>query len=160
MRLSLSSSIPLSLQFKARNLRVQDVINKLSTRSEKGVNFVIVDACRSDPTARGSASDRPLFVPNGGCVVFGCRPGNTSSDGVPGRNGLLTQGIINELCDARSVNISHDEFFANVRRRVASMRTEQRVQVVSDVLGKFFFRPHQLLLDTAKTIQVRTRAFF
>ncbi|MFK7965307.1 MAG: caspase domain-containing protein [Burkholderiaceae bacterium] len=145
-------SIKSEEQIKRGALQLSAVVQSLSAQAS-GVNFVIVDACRTDPTAlldrRGSRTRsledplKPGFVPevapHGTVVAYSTSPGSLAADGVDSDNSVFTQALASQL---REPGIPVESLFKRVRMSV--MRATRNAQIPweqSSLVGDFCFLP-------------------
>ncbi len=145
-------SITTESQIKRSAMHLSDVVQSLSAQ-EMGVNFVIVDACRTDPTVfldragsrtRGLGDDleagfAPEEAPRGTMVAYSTSPGSLAADGAGSRNSIFTQALASQL---RRPGIPVESLFKRVR--ISVMRATRNAQVPwerSSLVGDFCFLP-------------------
>ncbi len=133
-------------------LVLADVVEAVS-RQRSGVNFVIVDACRTDPGlllgrdgSRTRSVEDPLkpgfspeIAPRGTVVAFSTSPGSLAADGADGRNSVFTRALARQM---RQPGLPVESLFKRVRMSV--MRETRNAQVPwesSSLVGEFCFRP-------------------
>ncbi|MEZ5650145.1 MAG: caspase family protein [Burkholderiaceae bacterium] len=133
-----------------RALVLSEVVDAVSQLRD-GVNFVIVDACRTPPNlllgkrTRGLDSDMsPGFsaeiAPRGTVVAFSTSPGALAADGAGSRNSVFTRALASQL---RQPGLPVESLFKRVR--VSVMRETRNAQVPwesSSLVGEFCFRPN------------------
>lgn len=136
---------------KAFNL--QDLISRLS-RTEKGVNFVILDACRADPqalltqvTRRSRSLENPISsglapvpAPRGTVISYSTSPGSLAADGLHSPNSVFTRALAEQM---RKPGVPIETVFKRVR--MAVMRETRNQQVpweTSSLVGDFCMRPN------------------
>jgi len=150
--------VPVDLSIKSEEqiqrgaLQLSAVVQSLSAQAQ-GVNFVIVDACRTDPSAlldrRGSRTRsledplKPGFVPEvaprGTVVAYSTSPGSLAADGADADNSVFTQALALQL---REPGIPVESLFKRVRMSV--MRATSNAQIPwerSSLVGDFCFLP-------------------
>lgn len=141
-------------QIKRSAMHLSDVVQSLSAQ-EFGVNFVIVDACRTDPTVfldragsrtRGLGDDlkagfAPEEAPRGTMVAYSTSPGSLAADGVGSRNSIFTRALASQL---RRPGVPVESLFKRVR--ISVMRATRNAQVPwerSSLVGNFCFLPDE-----------------
>lgn len=134
---------------KAFNL--QDLISRLS-RTERGVNFVILDACRADPKALLTQVTRrtrsleppissglaPVPAPRGTVISYSTSPGSLAADGLDSPNSVFTRALAEQM---RKPGVPIETVFKRVR--MAVMRATRNAQVpweTSSLVGDFCMR--------------------
>ncbi|MEZ5739647.1 MAG: caspase family protein [Burkholderiaceae bacterium] len=134
-------------------LLLTDVVEALSGQ-QHGVNFVIIDACRTDPKSllrpsgrrtRGIESLlRPGFAalpaPRGTVVAYSTSPGALALDGAGTNNSVFTRALASEMLEP---GLPVESLFKRVRLSV--MRATRNAQVPwesSSLVGDFCFRPN------------------
>jgi len=150
--------VPVDLSIKSEEqiqrgaLQLSAVVQSLSAQA-LGVNFVIVDACRTDPSAlldrRGSRTRsledplKPGFVPEvaprGTVVAYSTSPGSLAADGANSNNSVFTQALALQL---REPGVPVESLFKRVRMSV--MRATSNAQIPwerSSLVGDFCFLP-------------------
>ena len=145
-------NISTEAQIRRAAVQLSDVVDSLSAQAH-GVNFVIVDACRTDPTAllsRGGSRTRslddplragfaPEEAPRGTMVAYSTSPGSLAADGVGSRNSVFTQALASQL---RQPGIPVESLFKRVR--ISVMRATSNAQIPwerSSLVGDFCFLP-------------------
>ena len=125
-----------------QGLDVSLILEKMSTAG-KGVNILIVDACRDDPFGRSfRSSSRGLAnmdAPRGTIIAYATSPGKVASDGDPReRNSPYTKHLIKAM---QSPNKPIEQVFKEVRRAVQDETKNQQTPWENTSLsGDFFFR--------------------
>jgi hypothetical protein len=123
-------------------LDVSLILEKMSTAG-KGVNILIVDACRDDPFGRSfRSSSRGLAqmdAPRGTIIAYATSPGKVASDGdARERNSPYTKHLIKAM---QSPNKPIEQVFKEVRRAVQDETKNQQTPWENTSLsGDFFFR--------------------
>jgi uncharacterized caspase-like protein len=126
-----------------QGLDVSLILEKMSTAG-KGVNILIVDACRDDPfgrsfrsTSRGLAQ---MDAPRGTIIAYATSPGKVASDGdVRERNSPYTKHLLRAM---QSPNKPIEQVFKEVRRAVQDETKNQQTPWENTSLsGDFFFKP-------------------
>ena len=125
-----------------QGLDVNLVLEKMSTAG-KGVNILIVDACRDDPfgrsfrsTSRGLAQ---MDAPRGTIIAYSTSPGKVASDGDPReRNSPYTKHLVKAM---QSPNKPIEQVFKEVRRAVQEETKNQQTPWENTSLsGDFYFK--------------------
>ena len=125
-----------------QSLDVSLILEKMSTAG-KGVNILIVDACRNDPfgrsflsTSRGLAQ---MDAPRGTIIAYATSPGKVASDGDPReRNSPYTKHLVKAM---QSPNKPIEQVFKEVRRAVQDeTKNKQTPWENTSLSGDFFFR--------------------
>ena len=125
-----------------QGLDVSLILEKMSTAG-KGVNILIVDACRDDPFGRSfRSSSRGLAnmdAPRGTIIAYATSPGKVASDGDPReRNSPYTKHLVKAM---KSPNKPIEQVFKEVRRAVQEETKNQQTPWENTSLsGDFFFR--------------------
>lgn len=139
-------------QIRSAALMLSDIVDALSAQ-EKGVNFVIIDACRTDPSSllnrpvgrtRGFNQPHKLglnaqMAPRGTVVAYSTAPGSLAADGDNDRNSLFTRALATEL---RKPGLPVESLFKQVRLSV--MQATANAQIPwerSSLVGDFCFLP-------------------
>ena len=124
-----------------QGLDVSLILEKMSTAG-KGVNILIVDACRDDPFGRSfRSSSRGLATmdaPRGTIIAYATSPGKVASDGDPReRNSPYTKHLIKAM---QSPNKPIEQVFKEVRRAVQDETKNQQTPWENTSLsGDFYF---------------------
>jgi uncharacterized caspase-like protein len=123
-----------------QGLDVSLVLEKMSTAG-KGVNILIVDACRDDPFGRSfRSSSRGLAnmdAPRGTIIAYATSPGKVASDG-DGRNSPYTKNLVRAM---QQPNKPIEQVFKEVRRAVQEETKNQQTPWENTSLsGDFYFR--------------------
>jgi Caspase domain/High potential iron-sulfur protein len=121
-------------------LDVNLILEKMNSAG-KGVNILIVDACRDDPfgrsfrsTSRGLAQ---IDAPKGTIIAYATSPGRVAADGV-GRNSPYTKNLIKAM---QQINKPIEQVFKDVRRAVQLETSGQQIPWENTSLsGDFYFR--------------------
>jgi hypothetical protein len=125
-----------------QGLDVSLILEKMSTAG-KGVNILIVDACRDDPFGRSfRSSSRGLATmdaPRGTIIAYATSPGKVASDGDPReRNSPYTKHLVKAM---QSPNKPIEQVFKEVRRALQDETKNQQTPWENTSLsGDFFFR--------------------
>jgi len=149
--------VPVGLRLKTeadlqkRALKLSTVVKTLSSQPQ-GVNFVFVDACRTDPSAlfRAGSQTRavdpdlkagftPPETPTGTVISFSTSPGEIAVDGRGMKNSMFTRALADQLMRP---GLPVETLFKRVRVQV--MRATQNAQVPwesSSLIGEFCFMP-------------------
>ena len=123
-----------------QGLDVSLVLEKMSTAG-KGVNILIVDACRDDPFGRSfRSSSRGLAnmdAPRGTIIAYATSPGKVASDG-EGRNSPYTKHLVRAM---QHPNKPIEQVFKEVRRAVQEETQDQQTPWKNTSLsGDFYFK--------------------
>ena len=125
-----------------QGLDVSLILEKMSTAG-KGVNILIVDACRDDPfgrsfrsTSRGLAQ---MDAPRGTMIAYATSPGKVSSDGdARERNSPYTKHLLRAM---QTPNKPIEQVFKEVRRAVQDETKNQQTPWENTSLsGDFYFK--------------------
>ena len=125
-----------------QGLDVSLILEKMSTAG-KGVNILIVDACRDDPfgrsfrsTSRGLAQ---MDAPRGTIIAYATSPGKVASDGDPSeRNSPYTKNLVKAM---QAPNKPIEQVFKEVRRAVQDeTKNTQTPWENTSLSGDFFFK--------------------
>ena len=125
-----------------QGLDVSLILEKMSTAG-KGVNILIVDACRDDPFGRSfRSSSRGLAqmdAPRGTIIAYATSPGKVASDGDPReRNSPYTKNLFKAM---QQPNKPIEQVFKEVRRAVQEETKNQQTPWENTSLsGDFYFR--------------------
>ena len=151
--------IPVDAVFEAEDeivskaFNLQDLVSRLS-RTERGVNFVILDACRADPKALLTQVTRrtrslenppaaglaPVPAPRGTVIAYSTSPGSLAADGANSPNSVFTRALAEQM---RKPGVPIETVFKRVR--MAVMRETRNAQVpweTSSLIGDFCMRPN------------------
>jgi len=129
------------------------VVEPLS-QMRRGVNFVIMDACRADPAAlltrvqrRTRSLDNPVaaglapaIAPRGTVIAYSTSPGALAADGAGDGNSVFTRNLVAQM---RHPGLPVETLFKRVR--MAVMRETRNVQIpweTSSLIGDFCLRPN------------------
>ena len=123
-----------------QGLDVSLILEKMNTAG-KGVNILIVDACRDDPFGRSfRSSSRGLAqmdAPRGTIIAYATSPGKVASDG-DGRNSPYTRNLIKAM---QQPNKPIEQVFKEVRRAVQEETKNQQTPWENTSLsGDFYFK--------------------
>jgi uncharacterized caspase-like protein len=108
--------------------------------AKKGVNILIVDACRDDPFGRSFRSSSKglatMDAPQGTIIAFATSPGKVAADG-DGRNSPYTKNLVRVM---QVPNLPIEQVFKEVRREVQKETKNQQTPWENTSLsGDFFF---------------------
>ncbi len=112
-------------ELTARSLNANEILERLG-RHEKGLNLVILDACRNNPANRYTltADGRRLKVrggakglaamppPSGTLVAFSTAPGQVADDGLHQANSLYTRHLLRNMA---TPGVPLEQMFKRVR---------------------------------------------
>jgi uncharacterized caspase-like protein len=123
-----------------QGLDVSLILEKMNTAG-KGVNILIVDACRDDPFGRSfRSSSRGLVqmdAPRGTIIAYATSPGKVAADG-DGRNSPYTKNLLKAM---QQPNKPIEQVFKEVRRAVQEeTKTQQTPWENTSLSGDFYFR--------------------
>ncbi len=122
-----------------QSLDVNLILEKMET-AKKGVNILIVDACRDDPFGRSFRSSSKglatMDAPQGTIIAFATSPGKVAADG-DGRNSPYTKNLIKAM---QVPNLPIEQVFKQVRRAVQQETKNQQTPWENTSLsGDFYF---------------------
>ena len=123
-----------------QSLDVSLILEKMTT-AKKGVNLLIVDACRDDPFGRSFRSAASglasMEAPKGTIIAYATSPGKVAADG-DGRNSPYTKHLIRAM---QEPNRPVELVFKDVRRAVQSETQDRQTPWENTSLsGDFYFR--------------------
>jgi uncharacterized caspase-like protein len=121
-------------------LDVSLILAKMDS-AKKGVNILIVDACRDDPFGRSYRSNSrglaAMDAPQGTIIAYATSPGNVASDGT-GRNSPYTRNLVKAM---QTPNLPVELMFKEVRRAVRQETKNQQTPWENTSLsGNFYFK--------------------
>ena len=125
-----------------QGLDVSLILDKMTTAG-KGVNILIVDACRNDPFSRSFRSTSKglaaMDAPRGTIIAYSTSPGKVASDGDPkARNSPYTKHL---LAAIQVPNRPIEMVFKEVRRNVQTdTKNDQTPWENTSLSGDFYFR--------------------
>ena len=125
-----------------QGLDVSLILDKMTTAG-KGVNILIVDACRNDPFSRSFRSTSKglaaMDAPRGTIIAYSTSPGKVASDGDPkARNSPYTKHL---LAAIQIPNRPIEMVFKEVRRNVQTdTKNDQTPWENTSLSGDFYFR--------------------
>jgi hypothetical protein len=125
-----------------QGLDVSLILDKMTTAG-KGVNILIVDACRNDPFSRSFRSTSKGLVamdaPKGTIIAYSTSPGKVASDGDPkARNSPYTKHLLSAI---QVPNRPIEMVFKEVRRNVQNdTKNDQTPWENTSLSGDFYFR--------------------
>ena len=116
------------------------VLEKMSTAG-KGVNILIVDACRDDPFGRSfrsvSRGLAQMDAPRGTIIAYATSPGKVAADG-EGRNSPYTKNLVKVM---QQPNKPIEQVFKEVRRAVQEeTKNMQTPWENTSLSGDFYFK--------------------
>lgn len=134
-----NADIKRSDEIADQSLDVNLILEKMET-AKKGVNILIVDACRDDPFGRsfrsGSKGLATMDAPQGTIIAFATSPGKVAADG-EGRNSPYTKNLIKAM---QVPNLPIEQVFKQVRRAVQQETKNQQTPWENTSLsGDFYF---------------------
>jgi len=126
-----------------QGLDVSLILEKMNTAG-KGVNILIVDACRDDPFGRSfRSSSRGLAqmdAPRGTIIAYATSPGKVAADG-DRRNSPYTKNLVKAM---QQPNKPIEQVFKEVRRAVQEETKNQQTPWENTSLsGDFYFKVKQ-----------------
>ena len=118
---------------------VSFILEKMET-AKKGINILIVDACRDDPFGRSFRSNSRGLVamdaPRGTIIAYATAPGRVAADG-SGRNSPYTKNLVRAM---QLPNTPIELMFKEVRRSVQLETQNQQIPWENTSLsGNFYF---------------------
>jgi len=121
-------------------LDVSLILAKMDS-AKKGVNILIVDACRDDPFGRSYRSNSrglaAMDAPQGTIIAYATSPGNVAADG-SGRNSPYTRNLVKAM---QTPNLPVELMFKEVRRAVREeTRNQQTPWENTSLSGNFYFK--------------------
>ena len=134
-----NADIKRSDEIADQSLDVNLILEKMET-AKKGVNILIVDACRDDPFGRSFRSSSKglatMDAPQGTIIAFATSPGKVAADG-EGRNSPYTKNLIKTM---QIPNLPIEQVFKQVRRAVQQETKNQQTPWENTSLsGDFYF---------------------
>jgi len=123
-----------------QSLDVSLILEKMTTAG-KGVNILIVDACRDDPFGRSfrtaSRGLANMDAPSGTIIAYATSPGKVASDG-DGRNSPYTKNLLKAM---QQPNKPIEQVFKEVRRAVQiDTKNQQTPWENTSLSGDFYFK--------------------
>ncbi len=123
-----------------KTVDAQAVLDKMEAAGN-AANIMILDACRTNPFARGSRAGQQglaqMDAPVGTLVAYATSPGSVASDGL-GVNGLYTHHLLNAIRQSGSkVEDVFKQVRTNVRRDSAGAQVPWEA---TSLEGDFYFR--------------------
>jgi hypothetical protein len=123
-----------------QGLDVALILEKMSTAG-KGVNILIVDACRDDPFGRSfrsvSRGLAQMDAPRGTIIAYATSPGKVAADG-EGRNSPYTKNLVKAM---QQPNKPIEQVFKEVRRAVQEeTKNMQTPWENTSLSGDFYFK--------------------
>lgn len=127
------------VDIKYKSINLSYILDKIEGRG-KGVNLVVLDACRDNPFAqtRGVTQQGWATIngPVGTLIAYATAPGQVASDGA-GDNGVYTKYLIREMTKP---NVKVEDVFKNVRISVDQETSGQQIPWEnSSLIGDFYF---------------------
>jgi hypothetical protein len=134
-----NADIKRSDEIADQSLDVNLILEKMET-AKKGVNILIVDACRDDPFGRSFRSSSKglanMDAPQGTIIAFATSPGKVAADG-GGRNSPYTKNLVKMM---QVPNLPIEQVFKQVRRAVQEETKNQQTPWENTSLsGDFYF---------------------
>lgn len=138
-----NADIKRSDEIADQSLDVNLILEKMET-AKKGVNILIVDACRDDPFGRSFRSSSKglanMDAPQGTIIAFATSPGKVAADGT-GRNSPYTKNLVRAM---QIPNLPIEQVFKQVRRAVQTETKNQQTPWENTSLsGDFYFRTNK-----------------
>jgi len=140
--LAVNADIQREDEIADQGLDVALILEKMTTAG-KGVNILIVDACRDDPFGRSFRSSSKglatMDAPRGTIIAYSTSPGKVASDGDPkARNSPYTKALLQAM---QAPNRPIEQVFKDVRRSVqAETKDQQTPWENTSLSGDFYFR--------------------
>lgn len=120
------------------------LLNDRMTDANKGLNIIILDACRNNPFRIRSGRPIPerglaaMFVNTGSFIAFATAPNQVADDNPNERNGRFTKHLLRGLKESPSCL---NEVFDRTRARVVEETKGKQVPfVTTSVVGRFCFK--------------------
>ena len=134
-----NTDIKVSDEVADQALDVSLILAKMDT-AKKGVNILIVDACRDDPFGRSFRSNSrglaTMDAPQGTLIAYATAPGSVAADGT-GRNSPFTKHLVRAM---QVPNTPIELMFKEVRRAVREeTKNQQTPWENSSLIGNFYF---------------------
>jgi hypothetical protein len=112
-------------------------------RTHDFLNVVILDACRTNPLAAGTASlpqglAQVTDLPNGTVVLYATAANEPALDG-EGRNGILTKNILASIRDPGSVDDLFKQVSLGVQRDSQALGRMQKPALYTNFTGQYCF---------------------
>lgn len=122
---------------KRKSLNLDEVITVME-KSGVPTKILILDACRTNPYARGKDKGlAPVYAPRGTIISFATSPGQVASDG-KGRNGVFTKHLLQHI---KTEELRIEEMFKRVRNGVAAETENKQITWEHTSLsGEFYFK--------------------
>ena len=160
----LRAGISSELQLKHKAINAGFVLDAMEA-ANKGVNIVILDACRDNPYESSFRSnDRglvpmnglaPMNSPKGSLIAYATAPGGIAADGEE-RNGLFTQHL---LAAMQQPNQLVELTFKDVAKAVSDHSGGQQTPFVTSSLTEYFyFNPSAEAPPTPAPVPIPTPA--
>jgi hypothetical protein len=135
-----NADIKRSDEIADQSLDVNLILEKMET-AKKGINILIVDACRDDPFGRSFRSSSKglanMDAPQGTIIAFATSPGKVAADG-SGRNSPYTKNLVRAM---QTPNLPIEQVFKQVRRAVQlETKNQQTPWENTSLSGDFYFR--------------------
>ena len=140
--LAVNADIQREDEIADQGLDVALILEKMTTAG-KGVNILIVDACRDDPFGRSFRSSSKglatMDAPRGTIIAYSTSPGKVASDGdLKARNSPYTKALLQAM---QAPNRPIEQVFKDVRRSVqAETKDQQTPWENTSLSGDFYFR--------------------
>ena len=134
-----NTDIKVSDEVADQALDVSLILAKMDS-AKKGVNILIVDACRDDPFGRSFRSNSrglaTMDAPQGTLIAYATAPGSVAADGT-GRNSPFTKHLVRAM---QVPNTPIELMFKEVRRAVREeTKNQQTPWENSSLIGNFYF---------------------
>ncbi|WKN45255.1 caspase family protein [Tunicatimonas pelagia] len=108
-------------------ININEVLEKIQSSSERDLNVVILDACRSSNFISAKDAERiglaTISPPTGTLIAYATAPGETSSDGTSAEgNGVYTGQLIKQIVLPQRI----EDVFLNTRKAVMERTNNQQ----------------------------------
>jgi len=131
----IGANINSEVDIKYEALIVDKIVDKMR-RAKTRLNFIILDACRSNPFKRGAGGLAPMSNAKGTLIAYATDSGDTASDNTRGRHGLFTKYFLETL----DKPLNQREFFHQIRKMVYKSSGEKQLPYLNDgTIGDFYF---------------------
>jgi carboxyl-terminal processing protease len=149
--LPIGASIQTEADLRTRTVDATEVIARIA-RIERGVNLIVLDACRNLPELLVAAGPRsrsvdgttrdglaPVDAPRGTLVAYSTSPGSVALDGAAGQNSPYTRHLAEQM---KVPGLPVESIFKRVRAAVMQeTRQAQMPWETSSLVGDWCLRP-------------------
>ena len=126
-------------------ININEVLEKIQSSSERDLNIVILDACRSSSFISAKDAERiglaTISPPTGTLIAYATAPGETSSDGTAADgNGVYTSQLVKQIVVPQRI----EDVFLNTRKAVMEKtNNEQRPWEEMSLNNVFYLKANQ-----------------